>query len=142
MDAFCISDMADEADVDDWVWKYHTKFVKSFPSRQKDETIYFSESQIDKFLHDGIQSSIEKALSDGYSEDIVNCLISVDGKITDEMMTNFHKAFYKMLERYNELYHRKHYVICTDGEYDFSDPNNALIFIEQRLNDFRENSQI
>ena len=116
--------------------------MKSFPSRQKDDTVYFSETQTDRFICDGIQSGIEKALSDGYSGHIVNCLISADGKITDEMMTNFHKAFYKMLERYNELYHRKHYVICTDGEYYFSDPNNALIFIEQRLNDFRENNQI
>lgn len=142
METSCVSNNPDEVNVNDWVWRYHTKFVKSFPSRQKGDTVYFSEEQTNRFLHDGIQSGIAKALSDGYSEEIVNCLISVDGKITDEMMTNFHKAFYKMLERYNELYRRKHYVICTDGEYDFSDPNNALIFIEQRLNDFRENSQI
>lgn len=87
-----MSNDPDEVDVNDWIWRFHTKFVKSFPSRQKDETIYFSEAQTNRFLNDGIQSGIKKAFSDGYSECIVNCLISVDGKITDEMMSNFHKG--------------------------------------------------
>lgn len=142
IESSCISNNPDEVNVSDWDWKYHTKFVKSFPSRQKDDTIHFSETQTNRFLRDGIQSGVKKALSDSLSDDIVNCLISADGKITDEMMSNFHKAFYIMLERYIEFYKRKNIVIFPDGEYDFSDPNNAIIFIEQRLNEFRENSQI
>ncbi len=138
MESSFIGSNPDEADIDNWVWQIHTKFVKSFPSRQKDDSVHFSETQTSRLLRDGMKSGVEKALQDGYSEYIVDCLISTDGKITDEMMSNFHKAFYRMLERYNELYHRKHCVICTDGEYDFSDPNNALIFIEQKLNEFRK----
>lgn len=138
MESSCISSDQDDVVVSNWAWQCHTKFVKSFPSRQKDDTIHFSEAQTDRFLHDGIQSGVEKALNDGYSEYIVNCLISTDMKITDEMMSNFHKAFHKMLERYNELYFRKHIVICDDGEHVFSDPYSAYVFMEQILNEFRE----
>lgn len=138
METSCVGNNSDEVAVSNWVWWCRTKFVKSFPSRQKDNSVHFSETQTDKLLRDGIKSGIEKALHGGYSEYIVNCLISTDMKITDEMMSNFHEAFYKMLERYNELYFRKHVVICDDEEHVFSDPNSAYALIEQVLNEFRE----
>lgn len=138
VESACIGSDKDDVFVGSWAWQCHTKFVKSFPSRQKDDTVHFSETQTDKLLRDGIHSGVEKALHDGYSEYIVNCLISTDMKITDEMMSNFHKAFNKMLERYNELYFRKHIVICDDGEHVFSDVRSAYDFIVEILNEFRK----
>lgn len=139
METSRISGNQDDVTVSNWTWLHHTKFVKSFPSRQKDDSVHFSEKQTDRLLHDGIKSGIEQALHDGYPGYIVSCLISTDMKITDEMMSNFHKAFHKMLERYNKLYFRKHIVICDDdGEHVFSDPNSAYVFMEQILNEFRE----
>lgn len=75
----------------------------------------------------------------GYRSGSWDCLISVDGKITDDMMNNFKVAFDKMIYRYDGSFrNRKHIVICDDGEHVFSDVKGAYDFIVQILNEFRE----
>ena len=121
-----------------WTWRYNTKFVKSFPSRQKDDAVYFSEDQLDKLISDNIKIGVKKALSENVDTgDICDCLVSTDGEITDDMMSNFKQSFSKLLERYSEFYRRKHIVICADGEHGFSNPDEAYNFMEQKLNEFR-----
>lgn len=122
-----------------WMWKHNTKFVKSFPSRQKNDAVYYSNTILEKLIVDCINISVDTALSGhDYENNPENCLISVNGKITDDMVNNFKIAFYKLVNYYNlfELKY-KHIVICEDGEHEFKDVNSTYDFIEQKLNEFR-----
>lgn len=138
METWCVESNSDEG-CNDCAWE-HTKFVKSFPSRQKNDSIYFSDKSLEKLICSCVSNGVTKTLSGGgYKSDPWDCLISVDGKITDDMMNNFKIAFDKMIDHYGGSFrNRKHIVICDDGEHVFSDVKGAYDFIVQKLNEFRE----
>ena len=139
METWCVESNSCDG-CNDCAWKY-TKFVKSFPSRQKNDSIYFSDQSLEKLICSCVDNGVNKALSgaDYYRSDPLDCLISVDGKITDDMMNNFKASFDKMIDRYDGSFrNRKHIVICGDGEHVFSDVKDAYDFIVQILNWFRE----
>lgn len=135
METWCVESNSGK-DCNDYAWEC-AKFVESFPSRQKNDGIYFSDKSLEKLICSCIDNGVTKTLS-GSICDPWNCLISVDGKITDGMMNNFKVAFDKMIDRYEGSFrNRKHIVICDDGEHVFSDVKDAYDFIVQILNEFR-----
>ena len=137
MQTWCVE--RNSGDYNDCAWHY-TKFVKSFPSRQKNDDIHYTDQSLEKLICSCVNNGVNRALSgDGYyRSDPWNCLISIDGKITDDMMNNFKSAFDKRVEYYEGSFrNRRHIVICGDGEHVFSDVKDAYDFIVQRLNEFR-----
>lgn len=123
----------------DSIWKHNTKFVKSFPSRQKNDTVHYSDTILEKLILDCIDIGVNTALHGReYNANPEDCLISIDGKITDNMMNNFKIAFDRLVNYYEESFRKyKHIIICEDGEHEFKDVNSAYKFIEQKLYEFR-----